>query len=164
LPYHELGIGALARRVFLHPAGSHFGGVEIALLVGGKPVDAPLAALTVAERPPRVHEVAIGVEADELVRPLVGGPQHAVSAHGDAVNVRRRTYTRIPLVQELAVFIEHLDAAVVAVVDVYAARGRVDRDAVHAVEVAGAPFVRLGPLLSPLQQLLAVHVVLDHAG
>src|SRR5215208_2194873 len=45
LPYQERLVGALARRVLLHAARSYFGRVEIAVLVRGKPVDAPLAAL-----------------------------------------------------------------------------------------------------------------------
>src|SRR5262245_40386207 len=97
LSHHERGVGTLARRVLLNPAGPHFGGVEVALLVGGEPVDAPLAALARAERAPRIKEVAARVKADELVCSLVGGPEHAVIAHRDAVNVGRRTYTRIPL-------------------------------------------------------------------
>src|SRR5688572_11578045 len=72
LPDEKRGIGALARRVLLHPAGPHFGGVEVAVLVGGEPVDAPLAALARTERAPRIEEVALGVVANQLVRSLVG--------------------------------------------------------------------------------------------
>src|SRR4051812_40102664 len=53
LAHEKVGVGALARRVLLDSAGSYFGGVEIALFVGGEPVDAPHTALARAKRSPR---------------------------------------------------------------------------------------------------------------
>ena len=47
-----------------------------------------------------------------------------------------RTRTEAPLVEILAVLVEHLHAAVAAIVDEHATRLRIDRDAVHVVEVA----------------------------
>src|SRR5215813_2183021 len=41
LAHDEVGVGTLARYVLLHPTRSHFGGVEIAVIVSGKPMDAP---------------------------------------------------------------------------------------------------------------------------
>src|SRR5205823_4347491 len=99
--------GALARCVLLDSAGSYFGGVEIALFVGREPMHAPLTALARAKGSPRIEEVSVGVIGEELVRSLVGGPENVVGAHVDAVNVHRRARTEIPLVQKLAVFVEH---------------------------------------------------------
>src|SRR4030095_8851258 len=79
------------------------------------------------------------------------------------MDVRRRPRDEIPLIEELAVFVEHLEASVVAVVHVHTPRFWVDGDSVDAVEVAGAPLVGRRSLHSPLQKLLAVHVVLDDA-
>src|SRR5262247_1102335 len=118
LTHEEFGFSTLTRRVLLHSASSHLSGVEIAFLVGGEPVHAPLAALACAERSPRIQEVSLGVVGEELVRSLIGGPQNTVVAHIDAVDVHRRARTEIPLVEELAILVEHLDAAVVAIVHV----------------------------------------------
>ncbi len=107
--------------------------------------------------------MSVGIVGQQLVRALVGSPEGAVVPHVDAVDVHRRARARIPLIEKLSVLVEHLNASVVAVVDVHAARLRVHRDPVHAVEVAGPALVRRRPLHAPLEQLLAVHVVLDDA-
>ncbi len=71
-----------------------------------------------------------------------------------------------PHAHELAVLVEHLDAAVVAIVDVDEVLDRIDRDAVDAVEVVGPRLGLLrGPLalLAPRRHVVVVLVVLHHA-
>src|SRR5207245_11628251 len=126
LAHDKLRVGALARRVFLDSAGSHFGGVEIALFVRGESVHAPHAALAGAKRSPGIEEVSAGVVGEELVRSLVGGPENMVGAHVDAVNVHRRARTEIPLVQKFSVFVQLITPAVVWVVSFTAPRVRAD--------------------------------------
>src|ERR1700730_13722956 len=98
------------------------------------------------------------------MRYLICGPENMVLAHVDGVNIPRRPLDRVPLVQELAVFVEFLNAAVVAVVDEDEVAFRIDRDSVHAAEITRALFIRRSALFEPLEDLLAILVLLDDAG
>ena len=68
-----------------------------------------------------------------------------------------------PVVEELPVLVEHLDAVVVAIVDEHAAAHRIDGHAVHVVHVAGTRLVRRIALDAPLHQELPVLVELRDA-
>ena len=72
----------------------------------------------------------------------------AIGRHEYDVHIGRRV-ADAPLVEELAIFIEHLDAVVIPVVHEDAPRLNVDCDAVHAIEIAGARFIRRIALLAP---------------
>src|ERR1700719_3321523 len=87
-----------------------------------------------------------------------------VLAHVDAVNIHRWSRAHIPLVQELAIFVEFLHAAVVAVVDEDEVTFRIDRNSVHAAEITRALFIRRSALFAPRDELLAILVILDDAG
>src|SRR5689334_6345557 len=129
-------VRAFAWRVLLHASASDFGGVQVAVLVRREAVHAPLATLARTKRPPRVQKVSLIVVAEQLVRSLIRGPENSVLTHIDAVDVHRRPRAEIPLVEELAIFVEHLQASVVAIVHVHTARFGIHCDAVHAVEVS----------------------------
>src|SRR5688572_1810871 len=107
--------------------------------------------------------MAIEVVAENFVRALVCRPQLAVTGHDETVDVHRRPRTEIPLAQILAVLVEHLYMAVVAVVDEDLAAGRIHSDSMHVEPVPWALLAAAAPLFTPLEQLLAVHVVLDNA-
>jgi hypothetical protein len=47
-----------------------------------------------------------------------------------------------PLVLELAVFVEHLDAVIVSIGHEHVTRLRIDGDPMHIAEVAGVPILR----------------------
>src|SRR5260370_19582311 len=92
---------------------------------------------------------------------LVRGPENMVLAHIDAVNIHRRPRAHIPLVQELAIFVEFLHAAVVAVVDEDEVTFRIDCNSLHDAEITRALFIRRSALFAPLEELLAILVILD---
>src|SRR5207244_3278775 len=114
--------------------------------VDAQAVDAPHTAREIAPRAPRVLEVPLAVPLHHLGGAAIGAPDVARAVHDDQVEVRRRL-ADAPHADELAVLVEHLDAAVVAIVDVDEVLHWVDGDAVDAVEVVGP---RLGLLRGPL--------------
>ena len=87
----------------------------------------------------------------------------AICGHEYDVHVRRWV-ADAPLIQEFAIFVEHLYAMVIAVVHEDAPGLNVDCDAVHAIEVAGSGFVRRIALLAPGGYVFAVFIELHHAG
>src|SRR4029077_18577380 len=74
-----------------------------------------------------------------------------------------RLVADMPFIEIFAVFVEDLNAMVAAIVDEDVARLRVDSDAVHVIEVAGALVVGRRALLSPIEEELAVLIELGHA-
>src|ERR1019366_2115770 len=164
LAQQVIRVRALARAVLIRPALVEIGQVHIALLVDAHPVDAVGRTGKQALTAPGVLQVAVGVVANDPVRTLVGGP-HLPLGEVDRVDrgllLADLAGAGLPHVQELAVLVEHLDAAVAAVVDVDAPRRRVDRDAVHDVEVARTRLHSVDlAALAPLHQVVAVLVEL----
>src|SRR5262245_45073461 len=111
-------------------------------------VSGPRAELTERE----LH-VTCQIELDDAVGEAVDGPHVFVSAHQHAVRRDPR-----PLLEELPVGIEHLDAAVAAIGHEDARRRSADGNAMRRVELPGTRAAA-----SPLQQRLAGLVELHHA-
>ena len=127
---------------------------------------APQAAGEHAHAAPGVQQMPLQVPLDHLVGGAVEGPNGVA---GSDVQQMQAGWIGVdlPFVQILAVFVEHLNAMVVAIVHEHVVRLRIDGDAVHVAEVAGARLDRdraAGPpLLAPLHQELAVLVELRDA-
>src|SRR5688572_28268663 len=68
-----------------------------------------------------------------------------------------------PLIEKLTVLIEDLRSDVDAIVDDYAPRARIDGDAVHVVEVAGARVVRRRAFLAPSHEVFPARLQLHDA-
>ena len=139
-----------------------FGRIEIAFRVDAQAMDAPHAAGEIAPGLPTCTSSPLAVVPDHLRRAAVGRPDVPRAVHDDQVDVRGRL-ADAPHPQELAVFVEHLDPPVVPIVDEDFVRDRIDRDAVHAVEVARARFRLLRgtlALLAPRHHVVVVLVVL----
>src|SRR5436190_2375422 len=107
----EIRIHALTRREFLHAAGIDFGNVEISFLIDGKTVHAPEAAREIAPRSPGIEEVPLQIVFQHFRGAAVERPQRAICADIDQVDVRRLN-PEAPIVEEFAVFIEHLHAMI----------------------------------------------------
>src|SRR5262249_13148760 len=154
-----------ARLELLHAPAIDLGDVEITVGVDAQTMHAPHAAGEVAPRAPCVLEVAFAIPFDHLRRTPVRAPDVARAIHDDQVQIRRRL-PDAPHPHEFTVLVEHLDAAVVAVVDVDEMLDGIDGNAVHAVEVPGTRFRLLGrpfALLAPRGHVIVVLVVLDDA-
>src|SRR4029077_5833700 len=162
LTHQKIGVGALARRILLNAAVSHRRGVEASLRICDEAMYAPHAALARTKRTPGIEEMSVFVVSVQFVRSLIRGPQNVVLAHVDGVNVHGRSRTHVPLVQELAILVELLHTTVVAVVDEDEVTLRIDGDSVNVVEITGASLIRLAAFLAPLEELLAILVVLNH--
>ena len=101
--------------------------------------------------------MSIEIVLQHLRGSAVEGPQRAVRADVEQMDVGR-VLAGTPFVKIFAVFIEHLNAMVAAVVHEDAARLRIDGDAVHVVHVARALVVRRRSFLSPIEKEFAVLV------
>src|SRR5580765_4850892 len=106
-----------------------------------------------AELPERELDVTREIELDDAVGEAIDSPHMLVGAHQHAVRRDAR-----PLLEELAVDIEHLNTAVASIGDEDARRRAADSNAVRCVELA-----RPGASASPLQERLAALVELHDA-
>src|SRR6266850_2666799 len=154
-------IGAGARSILLHPAVVDLGDVEVAVGVDAYAVHAPHAAGVWTPDSPGIHEVAVEIVLEDLVRTAISGPQRAVAHDVEQMDIRRLV-AESPLGQKLPILVEHLRAVVAAIVDEHPPRLRIDRNAVDVVEVTGPRVVRRIAFLAPGHHILAVLVELDH--
>src|SRR5579883_1081507 len=158
----EFRVGAGTRGELLRAAVIDFRDVEIALLIHAEPVHSPEAAREITPGAPGVEQVSLQVVVQHLGGAAIEGPQRAVGADVDQVDVGRLV-ADMPLVEIFAVFVEDLNAVVAAVVDENVPRLRIDGDAVHVVEVAGTLVVWRRALHAPVQEEFAVLIELGHA-
>src|ERR1700693_5058224 len=140
------GICARARRELLRAAVIHLRGVEIAGLIDAESVYTPEAAGEIAPGAPGVQQVALLIVLQHLRGAAIEGPQVAVRAHVDQVDIRR-VFAHAEFILVFAIIVEYLDAVVAAVVHENALRHRIDRDAVHVIPIAGA-LLGLGTFLA----------------
>src|SRR5262245_58900030 len=115
----ECRVGAGTRAELLRAALVDFGHVDVSLLVDADVVHAPEPAGEVTPRTPRVEEVSLEVVLQDLARTAIGLPEIAVGGDVEHVDVRR-VVAEFPLIQELAVLVEHLRPVVAAIVDEHA--------------------------------------------
>src|SRR5882762_4920170 len=101
----EGGIGAGARSILLHPAVVDLGDVEVAVGVDAHAVHAPHAAGVWTPDSPGIHEVAVEIVLEDLVRTAISGPQRAVAHDVEQMDIRRLV-AESPLGQKLPVLVE----------------------------------------------------------
>src|SRR5579863_7163442 len=143
LAHQQRWVGAIARDELLRTAAPHFRGVEIAVLVHAELVRSPQSAGLGGHRAPGIQQPSGQVVLVELeVAVAVRHPEVLVGGHEDVIR-RRVSVAEVPLIEELAVLIEDLNAPVAAVVDVEASLV-VDGDAVHGIEVPWPLFLAAG--------------------
>src|SRR5215472_10511302 len=162
--HQKVGVGALAGRIFLNPSISYGCGIEIAIRIGDEAVYAPHATLASPKRPPGIEEMTVFVISIQLVRSLIRCPKNMVLPHVKGMNIHRRPRAHIPLVEELSIFVELLNAPVVAIVDENEVTFRINGNSVNVIEIPWARFVGLAALLAPLEELLAILVKLNDTG
>ena len=105
------------------------------MLIDAEAVYAPEAAGEVAPGAPGIEQVALQVVLEHLGSAAVEGPESAVRADVDQVDVGG-VIADLPFIKIFAVFVEDLNAVVAAVVDEDVFRLRVDGDAVDVIEIA----------------------------
>src|SRR5450756_1914297 len=133
-------IGALARHELLRTAAPHLCRVEIAILVDAELMGAPQSSRLWRHGAKRRQQLSGQIELVELeVAVAVRRPDVLVRGHVEVIR-RGGSVAEVPLLEELAVLVEDLDAAVAPVVDVDSALV-VDDDAVHGIEVVGPPLL-----------------------
>src|SRR6185436_2333057 len=139
---HELGrIRIRLGTVLLGTSTKHFGEIQVAVRIGGYLMRGPRIPWPRAELSERELHVTREIELDDAIGEAVHRPHVLVGAHQHAVRRDAR-----PLLEELAVGIEHLDAAVAAIGYEYARRRSADRDPMRRVELS-----RAGASAAPLQ-------------
>src|SRR5260370_1210955 len=161
LAYQERRIRAGPRAEFLRSAVIHFGEVKIAIGVDAHPVYVPQGSGPIALAAPGIEIAPVDIELDDLGRTAVCDPDAAVGGH--VQELRSRRLSGAPLIEELAVFIEDLDAMIGAIGHEDAVGLRVENHAMHVFENSGARIVRRIRRLAKGHQELAVLVKLHHA-
>src|SRR3989442_714344 len=141
------------RAEFLRTSTERLGGVQISTRVHRELVHAPECARERSVSSPRIQQFPVQIVFQKLVADAVGNPQILVGRHLDVI----RLPDVRPHVEELPIFVEHLDAAVCSIGDIDAPV-LVDRHRVYRVELAGA-----GAGCSPRQEELSIPVELDDA-
>ena len=101
--------------------------------------------------------MSLEVVFDHFVGTAIERPKVTIGGHQDDVYIRR-WIAHSPLVQELAVGIEHLNAVVIAVVDEDSFAREVDAEPMHAIEISRTRLVRRSALSAPVHDELAVLV------
>src|SRR5712692_7100969 len=146
-------VGALPRDELLRTAGPHLRRVEVAVLVHAELVRSPESARRGGLGAPRIEQPPLQVKLVELEVPVtVRRPEVLVRSHVDVIR-RGGSVAEVPLVEELAVLIEDLDAAVASIVDVDPALV-VDGHAVNGIEVAWPHLLAVLAPLAPGHQEL----------
>src|SRR5688572_21240319 len=75
----ERRVGTRPWPILLDAAVVYLGDIEVALLVGRHPVHSPHAAGILTPTAPRVQEVSVQVEAEDLVCALISRPQLSIA-------------------------------------------------------------------------------------
>src|SRR5882762_5200118 len=147
LANQQCRVGVLPGDELLRTAAPHFCRVEVAVLVHTELVRSPQPACRGGHRAPRIQQLPVQVEFVELeVAVTIRRPEVLVRGHVDVIR-RGGPVAEIPLIEELAILIEDLNAPVTSVVDIKSALV-VNGDAVHGIEVVWPLLIAAG--LAPL--------------
>src|SRR5688572_19364194 len=137
LPGRVDGLSDQVRRVragprpeLLEAPGVDLCDVKVAFLVSAHTVHAPERAGEISHGSPRIEQTAVEVVLEHLMGVAIEGRHGPIRADLDEVEARR-TDGDCPLGKVSAIFVEDLDAVVVAIVDEHTPRLEVDGDAVH---------------------------------
>src|SRR5687767_11130304 len=155
-----LRIGILFRPELLHAAAKNFGRVKVPLLIHSERVRALELSRQSTGPAPAIQIVAVQIVLEDAMRAAVGHPKELVGA--DEVRIRQRSHTGGEHVQELAVLVEDLEAAMCAV-DHEQPAVITDGDAVNGVELVGSGSRGIPGWTAPVHQELAIAIELGHA-
>src|ERR1035437_8914710 len=112
LAHQQRRVGALPRDKLLRTAAPHLCRVEVAVLVHAELVRSPQSARLGGHRAPRIQQLSVKVVLVELEVPVtVRHPEVLVRGHVDVIR-RGGSVAEVPLIEELAVLIEDLNAPV----------------------------------------------------
>src|SRR5438270_162872 len=161
LAYEQRRIRARTRTEFFRAAVIDFGEIEIAVRIDAHSMDIPQSAGPVSLAAPGIKIVAIDIELDDLGGGPVRDPDAAVGGH--VKELRSRGFAGAPLIEELAIFVENLDAMVGPVGYEDAVSLRIEDHAVHILEDAWPRVVRRIGRLAEGHQEFAVFVELHDA-